>query len=235
MSHEKTFDLHPRDDTVSNGSKREHLRSHDLMSKYRFTDDWVGFRVEPWRRVLAPLAHRPNLRYLEIGAWEGRSLIWMLENILTHPSCHATVVDPYMPRDEYQRLNMTTVPAKRSIFLSNLLASGRAEAITLVSGYSQIALRGLPIYSFDIIYIDGAHDADDVMEDAMLCHRLIKNGGILIFDDYAWPDALSIREQPKPAVDFLLEYFGDRYDLLEKGYQVIVQKKPHRKDYRSDI
>ena len=39
---------------------------------------------------------------------------------------------------------------------------------------------------FDIIYIDGNHEPEYVLEDAVLSFRKLKKGGIMIFDDYGW-------------------------------------------------
>ncbi|GAB1658086.1 hypothetical protein Mh1955_12220 [Mannheimia haemolytica] len=42
---------------------------------------------------------------------------------------------------------------------------------------------------FDYIYIDGSHEAPDVLFDALLAHRLVRKGGVISFDDYLWsPD-----------------------------------------------
>ena len=51
---------------------------------------------------------------------------------------------------------------------------------------SQVVLRRLPLETYDIIYIDGSHATSDVLEDAVLSYRLLKPGGLLIFDDYHW-------------------------------------------------
>ena len=40
------------------------------------------------------------------------------------------------------------------------------------------------INNFDLIYIDASHYAPDVLSDAVLAFKLLKPGGILIFDDY---------------------------------------------------
>ena len=39
---------------------------------------------------------------------------------------------------------------------------------------------------FDIIYIDGNHEPEYVLEDAVLSFRKLKPGGIIIFDDYTF-------------------------------------------------
>ena len=46
-----------------------------------------------WSRVLAEFKGRPELTYLEVGVFEGKSVVWMLENILTDPSSKVTAVD----------------------------------------------------------------------------------------------------------------------------------------------
>ena len=60
---------------------------------YTFTSDWFTTRLASWRIALRPYAGRAGLNYLEIGTFEGRSLFWMLDNILTDPAAHATTID----------------------------------------------------------------------------------------------------------------------------------------------
>jgi hypothetical protein len=64
-----------------------------------------------------------------------------------------------------------------------------------------------------------------VLTDAVLGWRLLKLGGIMVFDDYEWE---SYRDQPtmhpKLGVDSFLATFQDRVRILYKGYQVIAEK-----------
>jgi len=64
-----------------------------LSKNYKFSVDWFTHNVPQWQRTLGPLKGKPKINYLEIGVCEGRSLIWVLENILTHPTAKATCVD----------------------------------------------------------------------------------------------------------------------------------------------
>src|SRR5688572_18836542 len=63
--------------------------SHD----YTFTQDWFTHKIPHWDRLLRPLMGRPRLRYLEVGVFEGRSLLWVLEHVLSDPSASAVAVD----------------------------------------------------------------------------------------------------------------------------------------------
>ena len=47
-----------------------------------FTQDWFTYNTPLWSRLLAPLVGRP-IRALEVGVFEGRSAVWLLDHVLT--------------------------------------------------------------------------------------------------------------------------------------------------------
>lgn len=185
---------------------------------YDFTVDWFSPNIPVWQHVFAPFKGQSNIQYLEIGVYEGRSAIWMLENVLTHPTARLTGIDifegPYKER-----------------YATNLERSGFSDKATTITGYSQLALRDLPLDSFDIIYIDGSHAKNDVLEDAVLCWRLLKKGGVLVFDDYRWCGLFimgtsdSFGDSCKPAVDSFVQCFDQQLEVIHNSYQLIVRKK----------
>ncbi|MDQ0041820.1 putative O-methyltransferase YrrM [Variovorax boronicumulans] len=82
---------------------------------------------------------------------------------------------------------------------------------------------------FDFIYIDGSHQAPDVLADAVLAFRLLRNGGVIVFDDYLWAEELAGGKDPlrcpKPAIDaFVNCYFRKLQILRAPLYQLYVQK-----------
>jgi predicted O-methyltransferase YrrM len=166
-----------------------------------------------WEKSLAPYKGKPNVRYLEIGLFEGRSALWQLENILTHPTAHLTGIDLFRdPR--YSRYSNY-----KEVFYSNLKASGFEGKAEIVEGFSQVELRKLPLESFDIIYVDGSHASRDVLEDAILSWRLLKDGGILIFDDY------NLHNGMKRTLDTFFSFFADDFEPVHVDWQVILRKK----------
>lgn len=58
--------------------------------------------------------------------------------------------------------------------------------IDIRKGYSRDELDKLEKESYDIVYIDGSHMAEDVYYDLMHTFPLVKPGGIVICDDYLW-------------------------------------------------
>jgi len=179
--------------------------------EYNFSEDWFTQHIPTWEEILGHLKGKPNIHYLEIGVWEGRSFIWMLENILTHPTAKATCIDIF--------------PGQvKEDFLANLKIGGFLEKVTVIIGRSQIRLRDLPINSVDIIYIDGSHTAKDVLIDAVYSWQLLKTGGIMIFDDYRWKRDLPVESRPKIAIDSFIAVFSGYVEVIHKDLQVILKK-----------
>jgi hypothetical protein len=189
---------------------------------YTFTSDWFTTRLASWRIALRPYAGRAGLNYLEIGTFEGRSLFWMLENILTDPTAHATAIDlfdgPYA-----------------ATYRSNLERSGNEHKVTTLTGYSQVVLRSLPVDSYDLVYIDGSHRPADVLEDAVLCWRLLRAGGLMIFDDYANArighdyqgnmEPTVEKWYPKMAIDPFVLCHAEECEVIHNDFQLMVRKR----------
>jgi predicted O-methyltransferase YrrM len=131
---------------------------------------------------------------------------------LTHPTAKATGIDIF--------------PDKlKKRFLDNLKTGGFLDKVTVIQGWSQVELRRLPLDTYDIIYIDGSHLAKDVLTDAVLCWPLLKDNGIIIFDDYKWKLDRPVQLRPKSAIDSFLVCFGGLYELIHRGYQIIIRKQ----------
>ncbi len=186
---------------------------------YDFSEDFFTPCVPVWSSALSPYKDQPGIQYLEIGAFKGMSICWMLENILTGENSHATAIDPFLP--------VNGVPGgSRQLYDRNIEASGMKDKVTTIEGFSQVELRNLPLEHFDIIYIDGSRSAAHVLEDAILSLRNLKEGGIMIFDDYNWSlESLAPLERPRIAINAFVSINRDRVEVLHAGYQIIVRKK----------
>ncbi|WP_165226904.1 class I SAM-dependent methyltransferase [Aquisphaera insulae] len=192
--------------------------SEAYKGKYQFSDNWFTYHIPVWERVLAPFQGKPGVQYLEVGLYEGRSAVWMLEHVLTHPTARLTGIDPFLG------------PYK-SKYHANIESSGLSPKVTTIADYSQVALRKLPLNAYDIIYVDGSHAKDDVLEDAVLCSRLLKEGGILIFDDYQWVGCMahgtcdSAEDFPKAAIDPFVQCFEKEFEVIHNSNQLILRRR----------
>ena len=77
-------------------------------ASYRFTKDYTTAYVPLWNAHVGAFRGKPDVHFLEVGTFEGRTALWFLDNILTHPSSSMTCVDffedtGYEPRFDHNR------------------------------------------------------------------------------------------------------------------------------------
>ena len=118
-------------------------------------------------------------------------------------------------------LNAACLHAKNPVHFTKLKGPSDLTMASLLSLGKQ--------NSFDLVYIDGSHLACDVLCDAVLGFRLLKTGGVMIFDDYNWHEGLrsgiDLMRCPKPAIDaFTTLYFNKIQIISAPLYQIYIQK-----------
>ena len=183
--------------------------------QYAFTSDWFTGSLPVWRKVLAEYRGKPNLRYLEIGVYEGRSLFWMLENVLTDPTCRATGIDFFFNSGAKTR------------FYENLELSGQPQKVSMLEGLSDEILAQLlgNKDQYDLIYVDGSHAAEDVLFDLIMSWRLLKVGGLLLLDDYGMTPDRSAENRPMVAIDAFITAHRNSIEIVHHAYQVVIRKR----------
>lgn len=199
-----------------------------------FEHDWFSENIPIWNNLLGYLRNAPSIRGIEIGSFEGRSACWLLQNIFTHPTSQLTCIDLFEHDGEFEdivekmQLKISPELDLEARFDENMAAIGAGNRVRKMKGKSREILRTLPLGSFDFIYIDGSHTTSDVLADAVLSFELLKENGILAFDDYRWncfPD--EPLRNPTKGIDAFLECYANEIVVFWKEYQVFLRKVPH--------
>jgi len=161
-----------------------------------------------------------NLRFLEIGCFEGMASVWMLKNVLIDVNSTLDVIDTFSGSIEHQKEELK-IKTLKDRFLENTVLYHKKMIIHV--GHSHKILRTLE-KQFDFIYIDGSHQASDVIEDAILAFRILKPNGIMAFDDYKFDNIGNALQHPKIAIDAFITLFADKIQIIEKNYQLFIRK-----------
>ena len=204
-------------------------------SGFQFSNSWFTGVIPIWNKLLPDL--KPQ-KILEIGSYEGASTTHLIELLSANSSeLEIHCVDTWDGGEEHKKQGIDFVTVEK-IFDKNIALSAKNKTnlkIIKHKGFSDEILSkflsvGRKNY-FDFIYIDGSHQAPDVLCDAVLAFRLLRIGGILAFDDYMFMDGApherNIFNCPKPAIDAFINihfrkiiFKGD----IANNYQVYIEK-----------
>jgi len=196
-----------------------------------FTSDWFSHNIPAWQSFFGSMgwSNAAPKTVVEIGSYEGRSSLWILENLLQHPDSVLHCVDVFANReapDSYWHR-----------FKANILdgvhgPKVQAHATPSFPFMNRFVAEGRQA---DFIYIDGSHRAADVLEDLVLAFRALRTGGLIICDDYLGGAGVGNEltlGSPKIAIDAFTTIFRDRIEIIggQPLYQLAFYKRADRND-----
>lgn len=183
MSNENPFEKLPEETSVGIDKS---------MHDFRFTRRWFRHRNQAtWSTFfLKKFSNDRPMNMIQIGVFEGMDLVWCLQNILGHTNSRVLAIDPWIEttkldadymNDVHDRAVHNLMPWRKK----HVIMRGFSQNILPNISYQGIEIRGQQVKTgqFDLIVIDGDHNADAVYMDAILSLRLIKPGGWMVFDD----------------------------------------------------
>lgn len=177
-----------------------------------------------WRPLFSFVSSKAP-RALEIGSWEGRSAVFLL-NELCKETGSLVCIDHF-------DLQHTDAGCERYRKITHNLSLTK-KTYRILDQFSFPALMMLleeemnsSEPGFDWIYVDGSHEADDTLLDGELAWRLARKEAILVFDDYHWTkEPEDSIHHPKRGIDALMSLHQGEYRILSapEQYQIILQK-----------
>jgi predicted O-methyltransferase YrrM len=134
-----------------------------LQVNQKYTKNY-NFPSKAWSKILSPLKNKKSVQYLELGVFEGRSLIWVGENILPKGS-RIDAVDRF---GESGHLDL---------FQKNTESLQKTHELRIFQGWCAEVLPQLKKHDYDLIYVDAGHSYLDVWNDIVRSWPLLKCGG----------------------------------------------------------
>jgi len=202
-----------------------------LNRKQEYEYDWFSKNLPEILYWVKPnISGKGAIKALEIGSFEGRSTRWFIDNLLQDEGSHLHCIDTWEGSLEHEQWGMdfSNIYDRFTKNLQDHIESGKC--ITHVGESKDVLVRLLSEgHKFDFIYVDGSHLAPDVMIDGMLSYLLLKEGGVIMFDDYVF--GLNDRRMcdiPYSAIEFIRNYFCVHGRLEELGLNLTATFKKIR-------
>jgi len=162
-----------------------------------------------------------NIRnILEIGSYEGRSCIYFGKKFI---DAKITCVDTWSGSDEHLNIKFQEI---ENNFDKNILTHLDNERVEKLKLSSDVFFEKNNKF-FDLIYIDGDHQTDQVNKDINNAWRILKDGGYLILDDYTWWWYNDLNKNPASAINNFIYNNINNIDVenLIIWKQVLIKKK----------
>jgi len=202
---------------------------------YQFSNSWFSDAVKGiWRELLLQL--QPS-RVLEIGSFEGASACFVIQQVGAQRALELHCVDTWQGGEEHQpgaaaAADMRLVESRFRSNANMAIASVRCPVrLEVHRARSDQALPKLLCDKgsgyFDMVYVDGSHQAADVLWDALLGFKLLRVGGLMVFDDYLWPGSPrhDVLMAPKLAIDAFTTVHASKLRIVSAPlYQLYALK-----------
>jgi len=174
--------------------------SLDIVKK--ISNEMEGNTFHHHYHILFDLAQEFNtqhINYVEIGCYAGGSACLMLQR----PSTNVISIDlgyPISPDIVQKNINKFN---KLNNFYTYL--QGNSQTIEMVIQLTNI------IDNINILFIDGDHSYQGVINDFSLYHDLVKPGGYIVFDDY---NDSQYSPEVNLAVNDIVKQFSTQYKII---------------------
>ena len=157
--------------------------------------------------------------YLEVGCYEGLSSFYVLSE---YKSVNAFFLDIWdMPNPNSKTLSHNFGLIEKA-FDQNLSGFDFKK----MKNDSVISMRKLlkENVHFDFIYIDGSHNGEDILSDAIEAFKILKVNGLMFFDDFLQHDDNRIL-QSYVGFDKFLSLYSDYLKIEYFQNNLVVRKK----------
>ena len=190
----------------------------EKLNHKNFSQKWFLNNFEIFTFFL-PKDKRSKFDYLEVGCYEGLSSFYVLSE---YKSVNAFFLDIWdMPNPNSKTLSHNFGLIEKT-FDQNLSGFDFKK----MKNDSVISMRKLlkENVHFDFIYIDGSHNGEDILSDAIEAFKILKVNGLMFFDDFLQHDDNRIL-QSYVGIDKFLSLYSDYLKIEYFQNNLVVRKK----------
>ena len=190
---------------------------YDIKEK-NFSNKWFLNNFDIFNFFL-PKEKNSKFDYLEVGCFEGLSSFFVLSE---YKAVNAILFDIWdMPNPNSKTLSHNFNSIEKA-FDNNLSGFN----FTKIKDDSVVAMRKLfkQNKSFDFIYIDGSHNGEDILSDAIEAFKILKKEGLIFFDDFLQYDK-NRALQSYDGIEKFLNLYSNYLKIEYFQNNLVVRKK----------
>tara|TARA_B100001123_G_C15106703_1_gene945761 strand:- start:32 stop:748 length:717 start_codon:yes stop_codon:yes gene_type:complete len=194
-----------------------------MEKELKYSDDWFTNNIHIWCHIFEKENLKDKkLNILEIGSYEGISAVFFLRYL---KESQIDCVETFQGSDEHLQKDFDKVFSNFNFNLEKFDKRYKIHKTLSNTYFNKLKNdnKDSP-KKFDIIYIDGSHEYEDVLNDAHNSFEFLNENGIIIFDDFLRSYYSDINKNPiKAIIEFLKTY---KYQISIKliNYQLIIKK-----------
>ena len=190
-------------------SKKENI---NYLKSKKITHDYFSPHAY---NFISVIKDRSIKNLLEIGSFEGNSSMFFARHL---KNTKIYCVDNWIGTEEYNDLKFEKL---ESNFNENLREFDNVKKKKCTSDEFFLDNN----LTFDLIYIDGYHKAEQVLKDFKNAWKVLNKDGILIFDDFIWKFFDKIEDNPCYVINAYLKELKKRFKILKvSNSQLFIQK-----------
>ena len=189
----------------------------DKISNKNFSNKWFLNNFEIFNYFL-PENKNEKFNYLEIGCFEGLSSFYVLSQF---KFVNAYFLDIWDEPNKNSKSLTDDFNKVEKLFDVNLSKFN----FTKIKDDSVISMRKLlrKNMNFDFIYIDGSHNGEDILSDAIEAFKILKKGGLIFFDDFLQYE-LNRKIQSYVGIEKFLELYSNDLQIVFFQNNLVVKK-----------
>ena len=159
------------------------LEFNKKIDSKNFSNKWFLNNFHIFNFFL-PIDKNKKFDYLEVGCFEGLSSFFVLSE---YPQVNAYLLDIW----DLPNSNSKSLSKDFNFIEKNFDKNLSNYNFNKIKDDSVIAMRKLlkQNIKFDFIYIDGSHNGEDILSDAIEAFKILKTKGIIFFDDFLQHDS----------------------------------------------
>ena len=139
--------------------------------------------------LLFNLAYMQDLKgdVIEIGSYLGKSAFFLGNAVKLSGNGKLFAIDHFKGnknKEQFYKVNNEDLSDLKGIFLENIQKSELEDYVTLIDKPSHEASKEIEDNSVRLIFIDGDHSREGVLNDIISYKKKLKKNSIIVFDDY---------------------------------------------------